>query len=129
MRRSNYDKFPCVEVPGCDGSAVTGWESIAARLRQAVAARGANKTVLTIECYPGVVEEEVLAELGRRLSPALALQARTAFLPPARIDALVEPFLGGTDPVFGFLCDLTLPKFFDQERVADIRRQMKEINP
>ena len=127
MRRSNYDKYPYVEVPGGGGTAVTGWEGIAARLRQAVAARGLAKTVLTVECYPGVVEEEVLGELGRRLAPALAVQAKAAFLTPARIDALVEPYLGGEDPVFGFLCGLELPQFFDLGRVADVRRQIEQV--
>ena len=127
MRRSNYDKYPYVEVPGGGGTAVTGWEGIAARLRQAVAARGLAKTVLTVECYPGVVEEEVLGQLGRRLAPALAVQAKAAFLPPARIDALVEPYLGGEDPVFGFLCGLELPQFFDLGRVADVRRQIEQV--
>ena len=43
MRRSNYDKYPCVEVPGGDGAAVAGWEGIAERLRQAVAERGRRR--------------------------------------------------------------------------------------
>jgi hypothetical protein len=33
-------------------------------------------------------------------------------LPPEKIDALVRPYLGGNDPVFGYLCDLELPQFF-----------------
>jgi len=127
MRRSNYDKYPYVEVPDGDGAAVTGWEGIAQRLREAVAARGSMRTVLTVECYSGVVEEEVLRELGRRLSPALTVEAKGAFLPPSRIDALVAPYLGGEDPVFGFLCGLELPQYFDQEKVAHMRRQIEQV--
>ena len=44
-------------------------------------------------------------------------------LPPEKIDALVAPFLGGDDPVFGFLSGLTLPQFFDEERLASARRR------
>ena len=82
---------------------------------------------MTIECYPGVVEEEVLGELSQRLSSAMAVEAKGAFLPPSRIEALVEPYLGGEDPVFGFLCGLELPQFFDQERVAQVRRQVEQV--
>ena len=128
MRRSNYDRYPCIDVPGGEGAAVSGWGGIVSRLRQAVVARGSNKTVLTIECYPGVVEEEVLEELGLRLAPTLVIEAKSALLPSARTDALVRPYLGGEDPVFGFLCELTLPQFFDQERVAELGRQIEQVS-
>ena len=53
----------------------------------------------------------------------LALQAAEAMLPPSRIEALVAPFLGGDDPVFGFLSGLTLPQFFDPDGWRIARRK------
>ncbi len=121
MRKPNYDKFPFVAVPGGENSCVQGWEDIGARLAQAIAVRNAGKTVLAVECYPGVDEEAVAGELQDRLSPALLIRARDGMLPPEKIDALVQPFLGGDDPVFGFLCGLILPQFFDEGRLAALR--------
>ncbi len=47
--------------------------------------------------------------------------------PGEYIERLVEPFLGGDDPVFGWLSDLTLPQFFDLDSVAAVRRRVQEV--
>ena len=127
MRKSNYDKFPCVPVPGGEQACVTGWDEIATRLNQAIAQGARRKTVLVVECYPGVEEEEVLRELQARLKPTSTFRARAAMLSPEKIDALVAPFLGGDDPVFGFLSGLTLPQFFNEERVEYCRETIRRI--
>jgi mannose-6-phosphate isomerase class I len=82
---------------------------------------------VVVECYPGVDESEVLRELRARLSPELALEARQAMLSPERIDALAGPFLGGDDPVFGFLCGLTLPQFFDSAKVGRLQDRLRRL--
>ncbi len=127
VKRSNYDKFPVVPVPDAAGACVVGWDAIGDRLRQAIARRSARRTVLVVECYPGVHEDEVRQELERRVQPALTVRAADAMLSPASVDALVEPFLGGDDPVFGFLSDLTLPEFFDEERLRHDREAIRRV--
>lgn len=127
MSRSNYDKSPFVAVPGGEKACVTGWDGIAERLRQIIAQRATRKTVVTVECYPGVAEEDILHELRQRLSPTLVLHAREALLPPGQIDTLVAPFLGGDDPVFGFLSELELAEFFDPEKADRRRRQVRDV--
>ncbi|MCL4179426.1 MAG: class I mannose-6-phosphate isomerase [Verrucomicrobia bacterium] len=127
MRASNYDKSPCVSVPDGGNACVSGWEAIAGRLREAIANRAARKTVVVVECYPGVHEEEVRRELADRIRPALALRASDALLPPERIESLVAPFLGGDDPVFGFLSGLDLPQFFDEHRLRQSRQEIERV--
>ena len=127
VKRSNYDKFPVVPVPDAAGACVVGWDAIGDRLREVIARRGARRTVLVVECYPGVHEDEVRQELERRVQPALTVRAADAMLSPANVDALVEPFLGGDDPVFGFLSDLTLPEFFDEERLRHGREAIRRV--
>jgi mannose-6-phosphate isomerase class I len=122
-----YDRFPSIPVPGGDGACVQGWEAIAERLRRAVAGRNRERVVLTVECYTGVDEAQVLGELKARLAPALAVQARDAMLLPEEIDALVSPFLGDGDPVFGFLSGLELPRFFDPGRLACCRQAVERV--
>jgi hypothetical protein len=99
-------------VPGAK-ACVTGWDDIARRLRESEVLLQHTRCVIVVECYPGVNDAQVLAELAARLTPALALNPREALLPPDQIEALVAPFLGGDDPVFGYLSNLTLPQFFD----------------
>ena len=117
----NYDKFPVVAVPDSADACSVGWEAIVSRLLTAVVRRDALRTVVVVECYPGVDEQEVLGQLQRRLNPALTLRSSEALLPPRRIDELTAPFLGGDDPLFGFLSGLTLPQFFDEGKVRHLR--------
>ena len=121
MRRSTYDKQPVVPVPGNADDCVAGWDAVAGRLWEAIARRATARTVLVVDCYPGVDEPAVQAELARRLQPSMTLRAADLMLPPERVDSIVAPFLGGADPVFGFLSGLTLPEFFDPDRVARAR--------
>ena len=128
MRKPNYDKFPYVAVPGGENACACGWDAIADRLQQAIAGRNQRKLVFVVECYTGVDETQVLAELAARLKPALTIDAREALLPPTRIDALAAPFLGGNDPVFGFLSGLNLPEFFDPALVANLRSRIASVD-
>ena len=97
-------------MPGhaCD----VGWGAIAARLGGVVA----------VECYPGVDEAEIIRQLEPRLLPAVVIHARDAMRPADEIDRLVEPFLGGDDPVFGFMSGLPLEAFFDLAGVRGAAR-------
>jgi mannose-6-phosphate isomerase class I len=117
----NYDKCPYIPVPAGERACVQGWDAIADRLQQAIVKQGRDKVVVVIECYVGTDEEQIRSELKLRLNPLLLIDAGEALLPPARIDALVDPFLGGGDPVFGFLSDLELPAFYDPTQVAQLR--------
>jgi mannose-6-phosphate isomerase class I len=124
VRISNYDKFPLVQIPGGETGCVQGWTDIVLRLRQSVTRRAARKTVIVVECYAGVDEAVIIRELQSRLMPALVVHAAEALLDPEKIDALVAPFLGGDDPVFGFLCNLALPQFFDKEKLRRFQTQI-----
>jgi len=89
--------------------------------------RNAGRTVLVVECYPGVNETEILRELEPRLKPTLIVRADEALLGSAAIDELVSPFLGGNDPVFGFLSGLTLPQFFDAQKAEFLRGKIAGV--
>ncbi|CAN5489639.1 class I mannose-6-phosphate isomerase [soil metagenome] len=118
MRTPNYDKEPYVSVPDGEGRCVTGWRAIGERL----AHRG---QVVAVECYPGVDERTIVCEFESHLGPALVIETRDLMLPEAEIDLLVEPFLGGHDPVFGFLSGLNLPAFFDPAKVERAREGVR----
>lgn len=128
MRKPNYDKFPSIPVPASDGTCVAGWTAIGQRLRDALSARGTPKTILAVECYPGVDESALLQALVPELKPSRVIRSSEAMLPQDQIHRLCEPFLGGDDPVFGFLCGLNLPQFFDPALVSDNRRSLEELD-
>ena len=116
----NYDKTPHIPVPGHECH--TGWNAIA---RALTAAAGKN-AVIAVECYPGVDDTLVAASLSDHLDPSLVLRSADALLPESGINSLIAPFLGGNDPVFGFLSDLTLDAFFAPDRLAGLSRQLAE---
>jgi mannose-6-phosphate isomerase class I len=123
-----YDKAPFVAVASQDSDFCLGWDPVADALRTVIARRQGSRTIVLLECYPGVDEPLLLRELAQRMKPSLCLQAGTALRPTAEIQALVDPFLGGNDPVFGFLTGLTLPSFFDQERLAELRQKIERTD-
>ncbi len=116
-----------MDVPATGGLCFAGWDRCAERLRQTISERDSRKTVLVVECYPGVDIAEVTHQLQERLQPAQVLQASAAMLRPEQIDHLVEPFLGGDDPVFGFLSGLVLPQFFDQAKLQVLRARIENV--
>jgi hypothetical protein len=69
------------------GRCVQGWQDVCTKLHEAVARRGGARTVVVIECYTGVFEEELLDALGRFLPQAARLHSRSCFRSPAEIDA------------------------------------------
>jgi hypothetical protein len=127
---STYDKTPCLAVPGTANASVTGWDAIGSRLRDAVTALQSPATgrmVICVECYPGVEADLVLEQLRSRLDPVLTVNAAEALRSPAQVAALVAPFLGGDDPVFGFMNGLQLPQFFDPGRLDHLRARIEKI--
>lgn len=127
MKRSNYDLRPVIDVPAGPGAAVASWEAIAERLRQAIGSRADRKVILVVECYPGVAQDTVHRELRERLQPELSIRADDALHSVPQIGQLVAPFLGGDDPVFGFLADLALPQFFDPDKLRALRHAVGQV--
>lgn len=122
-RLPNYDRHPFVPATGGDAACFVGWDAIADRLYRQTAQRA--RTILVVDCYTGVDVDEVRQALSQRLKPDLIVDSRDAFLPPDRIDCLVSPFLGGEDPIFGFLCGLEMEQFLDDEKVKSLRNRIE----
>ena len=62
--------------------------------------------------------DEALAALGVK---ALWWSVDSALKSPEEVDKLIEPYLGGDDPIFGFRAKLSLSDFFDAGKLAAIR--------
>lgn len=121
MRKPNYDKLPFIPVPASDGTCVAGWPAVGRRLHDAISARATSRTILAVECYPGVDECALVQALVHELKPSRVIRSSDAMLQEDDINRLCEPFLGGDDPVFGFLCGLNLPQFFAPELIRHSR--------
>jgi hypothetical protein len=129
MRLSTYARRPALDVPGTAGQAWSGWSAVGGELRQAaLQARSAagtrgDRVVLAIECSTGLLPE-VRERLQQALAPALWVDTSDAMRPPSGIDRIAAPFLGGDDPLFGYLSDLTIDACLDPARLSAIREQI-----
>lgn len=121
MRKSNYDKFPTIVVKGCDTAVVKGWGAVRERLQHEVTGR----TVIAVECYSGVLQEELERELTKLHLSATHFTLKEAFKTSAEIDTLVAGDLGGDDPIFGFYSRLNVLDFLDAGRVMEIRARIE----
>ena len=63
MGEANYDLKPYVPVKGYETQCWTDWSSIGAELKRSIEALGKNKAVVAIECYSGIIDEEVVPAL------------------------------------------------------------------
>ena len=116
----SYDIYPTHSFD--NGQINIGFDSLAQELGES--------GIVKLDGFVGILFEEVR----RRLD--LALQQRgisakwigvnNAMLSSKIIDELVEPFLGGDDPVFGKLCQYSLSDFFDQSRLVRLAEQKAE---
>ena len=123
MRRSNYEKFPVVDIsPTADACAV-GWRAIGAQLRAAIDRLALPGINVAVECYPGVLHDEILPALEQQLRPSLVIRMDEAMLPPQRIEALVRDDVTD-DPVFGYLTRRRLEEFFDSDKLAALRARL-----
>jgi len=130
MRLSNYDRQPVIAVPGTTGQAWSGWDVVGDELRRVLAnsARDSSgeRVVLAVECSTGLLPD-VRERLRHVLAPDTWIDTADALLPAAEIDRVAAPWLGGDDPIFGFLTDATIDAFLDPGRVADIRARVAAL--
>lgn len=116
---SCYEKHPTLQIEGYDDCAWQGWGSITATLR----ARAGQRTVLVIDCYPGVRLSELEEKLLPALNPALAINAEQARLEESALHNLLARNLTD-DRVFGVLSCHQLSEFIDPQKLAALKEQV-----
>ncbi len=113
----NYDKFPVTEVKQKDAKSWVGWDDICAGIKEHID-QGKAK-VIALECYPGLHDEEILAQLESQLKGTF-YYTLDFMLTDEEVDWLVYPDVTD-DAVFGYLTRLKLIDFFNKNRLADFK--------
>lgn len=111
-----YDIYPVFPIG--EGKIASGFTVLAEKI--------SNEETVVIDGYGGVLWGEFHAGLETALHD-LGKQAHwvdicTAMKPEAEIDLLVEPYLGGKDPIFGTRCNMELADLFDLMEVEKLSR-------
>lgn len=122
--RPMYDKAPFIPVEPDASACDVGWPAIVERLRDRVAE--ARRCVVAVECYPGVLTDDVGQALAEGLAPTLRVTTGEGFKRPEEIDRLLRPALTD-DPVFGFLGGVQLQDYLDPHRTAAIAARVAGV--
>ena len=110
-----YDLYPTTDLGG--GKVSSGFDALADEI--------VRRQRVTIDGYVGVFFDDLRASLDAVLrsrgSEPIWYEARAALKPVAEINRLVEPFLGGDDPLFGTRFTGQLADFFDADALTAIK--------
>jgi mannose-6-phosphate isomerase class I len=120
-----YNKFPCTEIKGYNDQVWSGYESIFNQIKNKTSGR--KKTVVAVDCYPGVIDSEILPAFTKFLSPNLIVNTKEANYPDEKIFTMLERNLTD-DRVRGVLSHHKLIEFFDQEKIQKIKKEIEQID-
>lgn len=108
-----YDKKPFVAV-GPQSECTSGWRNILQRIR------ACSEGVICIECYPGVLQDEIESALRQHLPEHRVVSTAGAFLQPGQIKEKFRDQLTD-DPVFGQMSEADYLEFLDPSRLVALR--------
>jgi mannose-6-phosphate isomerase class I len=126
-RQSNYDKEPFIQVNGMNTSAWQGYNFIINEIRSKIRGLGKKKTVVVVDCYPGVYDDEILPAFQRGLNPGLTVKAREINYSDQRIEALIQRNLT-EDRVFGMLSCHHIREFFDPAKIDAFHNKITSVD-
>ena len=114
----HYDPFPKISVSGSSEAVSLGFPAICERLRRLIR----QKTVITVECYPGVDHQALLEGLFP-LGFSPVLHSDDLAFEPEKMDRLLAQDMT-SDPVFGIMTVRRLADYFYPEKIAAAQRQI-----
>ncbi|QJD87865.1 class I mannose-6-phosphate isomerase [Cohnella herbarum] len=123
----NYNQSPTVRIKECEDQAWQGYDRIAQALQSRISSLSASKSVLVIECYPSVRQDEIIQALESRLEPALVIRAEEAALPGEQIKQEIRKYLTD-DRVFGFMSPSKIEEFYDIDRLRQLKDQANAVD-
>src|SRR5688500_9921082 len=100
--KSNFDKYPSIEVSKNDNDCIVDWSNICHHLNQYILATNKKRVVVAIDCYQGVLHHEVEAALRRGLEYKTFFCSTEVFKTESEIKDMVYPDVTD-DRVFGFM--------------------------
>lgn len=119
--KSEYDKYPETRIEGFDDSAWSGWNSVGVALKEAMR----DKRVLVVDCYPGVNEQELEANLSKSLKPEVMIRSEDIFYDGDELTERMKFFLT-EDRVRGIMFYGTVKEFIDSQRLENAKKMVEE---
>lgn len=127
MRKSNYDKFPQIDIAYRNGDVCAGYDQITGMILARIGALNRDRAIVAVDCYPGVLDAELLPELQKRLAPALTLRATEANLAGNEVEKMIK-FNLTDDRVRGVMSHFSMTDFFDAAKLQELARQAAAVS-
>ena len=117
-----YDIYPVHNIG--DEKIWSGYDNLAKELFQ--------YTCIKLDGYVGILFDDVRRRLEdifiRHGVKARWVNVKEFLLPEGKINAIIEPWIGGDDMIFGKICDRRLIDFFDPDKLKAVDREDSTIN-
>lgn len=123
---SNYDKYPVVEIPGTR-EVWSGWENILNEIAVRLDSLDKGKKVLLVECYQGVLDEEVENAFKKYFNKARFYNSSMAMKNGEAItDELKEDITD--DEIFGYMTRYHIDCYFDVSKTELLKKEIESSN-
>lgn len=124
--KSNYDKFPSVRVPDRYASCCySGWERIMRELNDYLKAIKKSRKIMVVECYQGVLLEEVKIQFRQAFPDALLIDSSEGMLSEEAINTKLKADITD-DELFGYMTRFNMDCFFDQQKTQKLRQVIND---
>ncbi|MGN0190215.1 MAG: class I mannose-6-phosphate isomerase [Candidatus Cryptobacteroides sp.] len=117
--KSNYDKYPVVEVPGYEDACICGWKEIMDELGDAAGESG----ILILECYQGVLDAEVLSAVRGAFPNVPVYRTDDAMRTSGELLEILGEDITD-DEIFGYMTRYHIDVYFNLEKVEAMRREI-----
>lgn len=125
LEKSNYDKSPVICVPEQYSSdCYAGWEHITDELKKRLYRIDKMSRILVVECYQGVLDEELTTRLQQSFPEALFICSSQGMLPEKELNKRLKDDITD-DEIFGFMTRLNMDCYFDERKVLALRSQIR----
>jgi mannose-6-phosphate isomerase class I len=117
---TSFNNKPSVRVHG-NFTVWKGWTSICDELNKSISSLEKPELTIVIETYQGVLDEELVSALEENLIHDQWINAGAFMKPEEQIQAMIYPYVTD-DRIFGYMTDLEIADFFDQEKLYSARQ-------
>ncbi len=125
--KSEYNRFPFIEVKEIGFDIQNGWEKICLRLNKEIASISGSGKVIVIETYHGALHDELIASLKKYMLYSIFYNSSDFMLPADSISAMVFPDVTD-DRVFGRMTRLSIEDFFDEDKLSVCKSEINKCN-
>ena len=123
---SNYNKTPFINIDEKAKEAVLGWKTIVDILKMEIENLKKPDSVIVIDYYPGINEDELFHHLILSLGITYTFNVNDLFKAETEIKQLTYSDVTD-DPLFGYITRLSLDDFFDQEKFINARKHVESL--